>query len=97
VVAIARTVLFAALVAGMAATPARAASGSFQSSDPEINQIWAGSVKTAEQMLAPGGQEVDSLGRPCPTPANATVILDGVTRDRCPYIGDESEIGRAHV
>lgn len=84
--------LFAALVFGAWTPDAFADTGSFSSSDPELDQIWAASVKTADDMLAPGGQQVDALGRPCPTPAGTTVILDGVVRDRCPYIGDESVI-----
>ncbi|HEY5320565.1 MAG TPA: hypothetical protein VIJ76_06790 [Galbitalea sp.] len=44
-------------------------------------------------MIAPGGQGADALGRPCAT-TGAVVILDGLVRDRCPYIGDEAVIDR---
>jgi hypothetical protein len=73
-----------------AAAPASA--GTFRSSDPLLNVIWQKSVRTAADMLAPGGQTYDAVGHYCPEPAGQTVILDGVVRDRCSYIGDESVI-----
>src|SRR5262249_39021752 len=44
-------------------------------------------------MLAPGPLQVDSAGRPCAIDL-PVVLLDGVRRDRCPYIGDEAVIDR---
>jgi hypothetical protein len=85
-------VVFVALLMGVFTTQAFADTGSFSSSDPQLDQIWSAAVRTADDMLAPGGQQVDALGRPCPTSGGVTVILDGVVRDRCPYIGDESVI-----
>jgi hypothetical protein len=80
-----------AAVAALAAVPAVAAPpspvASFASSDPLLNRIWADSVRTARDMLAPGPLVTDSAGRPCPI-ALPTVILDGAVRDRCPYVGD---------
>ena len=85
--------LLAVLVAfGGVASPARA-DGSFTSSDPLLNQIWTDSVRTATDMIAPGPLQTDWLGRPCKIDLG-TVLIDGVVRDRCPYIGDESVIGR---
>jgi len=68
-------------------------SGSFASSDPLLNRIWAASVKTAQDMLVPGPLTVDASGRPCAI-AVQTAIIDGVVRDRCPYVGDEAVIDR---
>ena len=44
-------------------------------------------------MLSPGPLTVDSAGRPCAIDL-PVVILDGVVRDRCPYVGDEAVIDR---
>jgi hypothetical protein len=84
-----------AVIAVFAPTAARAASndGSFQSSDPMLNEIWAASVKTATDMLAPGPITLDAEGIPCVIDV-ATPIIDGIPRDGCPYIGDESVIDR---
>jgi hypothetical protein len=84
-----------AVVAFLVAAPAHAgaASGTFQSSDPLLNQIWAASVKTADDMLVPGPIKLDSEGIPCAISV-ATPIIDGIPRDGCPYIGDESVIDR---
>jgi hypothetical protein len=71
--------------------PAALAGGSFESSDLKLNKIWAQSVQTAQDMLAPGNLTTDWAGRPCAI-AVPVVILDGTYRDRCPYIGDESVI-----
>jgi hypothetical protein len=75
------------LLAALVLAPS-AAAGSFQSSDPLLNRIWAGSVRTATDMLAPGPLTLDSAGRPCAIDL-PEVIIDGAVRDRCPYIGDE--------
>jgi hypothetical protein len=83
-------VLFAVALA--AANGAFAATGSFSASEPDLDQIWANSVRTASDMLGPGGQQVDALGRPCQLLGGQTFIFDGVVRDRCPWIGDESVI-----
>ncbi len=68
------------------------ASGSFRSSDPLLNRIWSASVSTARQMVVPGPLRVDVSGRPCPI-ALRKVVIDGVRRDRCPYIGDLAVTG----
>ena len=80
------------LLAALVLAPS-AGAGSFQSSDPLVNRIWADSVQTATDMLAPGPLTVDSAGRPCPI-ALPEVIIDGAVRDRCPYVGDEWVTGR---
>lgn len=67
--------------------------GTFRSSDALLNRIWTVSVKTARDMVVPGPLSVDALGRPCAI-ALRTVIVDGVVRDRCPYIGDQAVIDR---
>ncbi len=82
----------AGIAAALALGGAALADGTFSSSDPLLNRIWQASVRTADDMLAPGGQTVDAKGRPCATPAGTAAILDGTVRDRCPYIGDESVI-----
>jgi hypothetical protein len=81
-----------AAVGAALALASPAGAGTFESNDAQLNAIWAASVKTATDMLAPGGQLLDVYDRPCPTPLGEQVILDGVARDRCPYIGDESVI-----
>jgi hypothetical protein len=83
-------ILFAA--AALACAPAALADGSFTSSDPLLNRIWAASVKTATDMLVPGPLTIDSRGYSCAID-EPIVILDGKTRDRCPYIGDEAVTG----
>ena len=76
----------------LSSSAAWADGGSFTSSDPLLNRIWAASVTTARDMLAPGPLAVDAAGDPCPADV-AVVILDGSKRDRCPYIGDEAVTG----
>jgi hypothetical protein len=68
------------------------AAGSFASSDPQLTKIWAASVKTATDMIAPGPLTTDAEGRACPISLN-TVLLDGTVRDRCPYVGDQAVTG----
>jgi len=80
-------------VALVVAPAANAAGGSFTSSDPVLNKIWSESVRTATDMLVAGPLTVDAEGRPCAI-ALPKVIIDGVVRDRCPYVGDESVIDR---
>jgi len=75
------------------AARAQTGTGSFVSSDPLLNRIWAGSVRTAQDMLVPGPLAVDASGRPCAIDV-PVAIIDGVVRDRCPYIGDEAVIDR---
>jgi hypothetical protein len=87
-----KTFIAVAMACAIFAPAANAESGSFTSSDPMLDAIWASGVKTATDMLAPGGQTYDAEGRYCPLPAGETVILDGTERDRCSYIGDESVI-----
>jgi len=77
---------------GVSVPAAAADSGSFTSSDPLLNQIWAASVTTATDMLAPGPLTVDASGDPCAIDL-PVVIVDGKVRDRCPYIGDEAVTG----
>ena len=81
------------VLAALIAPPAASAAGSFTSSDPLLNRIWAGSVQTAQDMIVPGPLTKDWLDRPCSIDLPA-VLIDGVVRDRCPYIGDESVIDR---
>jgi hypothetical protein len=81
-------------VALASALPAGAADhGRFVSSDPLLNRIWAASVRTATDMVAPGPLWGDALDRPCRMEVKV-VILDGVDRDRCPYIGDQAVVGK---
>src|SRR3954470_2775936 len=77
----------------LVAAPAARADGSFFSSDPLLNQVWAGSVQTAQDMLEPGPLREDWLGRDC-TIDVPVAVLDGTIRDRCPYVGDEAVINR---
>ena len=84
--------VLAVALASCAAGGARTATGSFASNDPLLNLIWADSVRTAADMLAPGPLTTDALDRPCAIDL-PTVILDGTVRDRCPYVGDEAVIG----
>lgn len=86
-----RIAISLALLAAGFASPAHA-SGSFVSSDPLLNEIWQQSVRTADDMLATGPQTTDALGRPCAISLSVPIIEDGLTRDRCPYVGDESVI-----
>lgn len=79
--------------AALAAAPtAAAADGSFAASDPLLGQIWAASVKTAGDMVAAGPLTTDAEGRPCAI-ALPMVLLDGLVRDRCPYVGDQAVSG----
>ena len=84
-----------AVVAALAAPASRGdgGSGTFSSSDPLLNAIWSGSVRTAQDMIAPGPLQTDWAGRPCAIDL-PVVLIDGLVRDRCPYIGDESVIDR---
>jgi hypothetical protein len=87
-------VVVVAVCAGLAlAGSSPAAVGSFTSSDPELNAIWAASVRTAEGMIVPGPIRVDWYERPCAIDLS-TVLIDGTVRDRCPYVGDEAVIDR---
>jgi hypothetical protein len=43
-------------------------------------------------MVVPGPLTRDALGRPCAIDL-PKVIIDGLQRDRCPYVGDEAVIG----
>jgi alpha-L-rhamnosidase-like protein len=70
-----------------------AAVGSFASSDPLLNEIWADSARTAADALVPGPLTKDALGRACAIDL-PVVIVDGTVRDRCPYVGDEAVVGR---
>ncbi len=81
------------LVALLWAPAAVAGSGSFVSSDATLNAVWTDSVRTATDMVVPGPLKKDALGRPCAIDL-PSVIIDGVVRDRCPYVGDEAVEGR---
>ena len=87
-----RLIVASAVLACVLAPPALA-DGSFRSSDPQLDAIWSSSIKTAQDMLAPGPVAADWIGRPCRIDL-PVVILDGVVRDRCPYVGDEAVINR---
>jgi len=80
------------LLPAACASAARPVVGSFATSDPLLSAIWADSAKTASDMVAPGPLTTDVEGRPCPIELKA-VLLDGVARDRCPYVGDQAVTG----
>jgi hypothetical protein len=82
----------AALVPAATAPAADISTGSFSASDPLLGRIWAASVKTATDMIAPGPLTTDAKGRACPI-SLGTVLLDGAVRDRCPYVGDQAVSG----
>jgi hypothetical protein len=81
----------AVLVAGLVlALPATAgASGSFSSSDPQLDAIWAASARTANDMVSPPVRLLPGCG----VPTGQMVILDGVVRDRCEFTGDLAATG----
>ncbi|HWB22437.1 MAG TPA: alpha-L-rhamnosidase C-terminal domain-containing protein [Gaiellaceae bacterium] len=81
------------LLVVVSAPDAFAADGSFVSSDATLNAVWQDSVKTATDMVVPGPLTKDAMGRPCAIDL-PKVIIDGVVRDRCPYVGDEAVEGR---
>jgi hypothetical protein len=81
------------LLALLSAPTAEAAGGSFVSSDATLNTVWTDSVRTATDMVVPGPLKTDAMGRPCAIDL-PKVIIDGVVRDRCPYVGDEAVEGR---
>jgi hypothetical protein len=89
---IAAIVVALVAVAASTATIGRAQGGSFLSSDPGLNQIWADSVKTADDAIAPGPLTVDARGRSCQIDL-PTVLVDGPDRDRCPYVIDQAVTG----
>jgi hypothetical protein len=88
-----RALLIACLLGLVNAAGAFAANGSFISSDATLNAVWTDSVRTATDMVVPGPLKTDAMGRPCQIDL-PTVIIDGVVRDRCPYVGDEAVEGR---
>jgi Bacterial alpha-L-rhamnosidase 6 hairpin glycosidase domain/Bacterial alpha-L-rhamnosidase C-terminal domain len=63
--------------------------GSFSSSDPLLDSIWAASVRTAEDSVS---KPVDLDSRDCVIDL-PLVLLDSPQRDRCPYIGDQAVDG----
>jgi hypothetical protein len=85
------SVLVASVAAATLAATARplASEGSFTSSDPELNAIWAASVRTAHDMVSPPA----NLLAGCGVPDSERVILDGVVRDRCEFAGDLAVTG----
>jgi hypothetical protein len=88
--------MLAAILAALAAPASACAAGTFAASDPLLTDVWRSSVATADAMVSP---PVRLDARDCNVPAGTPlVILDGVVRDRCPYIGDEAVTGMAlHV
>jgi hypothetical protein len=66
--------------------------GSFESSESTLNDAWKASARTAWLMVSP---PVNLDPRGCAVPGPEPVILDGVVRDRCPYVGDLAVIGKA--
>jgi hypothetical protein len=86
-----------ALAAALALTPVAVSAatpvvGSFAASDPLLGTIWIDSVKTATDMVVRGPLTNDAQGQPCAI-ALPAVLLDGVVRDRCPYVGDQAVTG----
>jgi hypothetical protein len=81
------------LAFGAASALADPGTGSFSTNDPLLDRIWTQSVRTATDMVVPGPLKVDVEDRPCAIDL-PSVLIDGVLRDRCPYIGDEAVIGR---
>jgi alpha-L-rhamnosidase-like protein len=84
-----RTLLLGLLALALAPSAVAAA---FESSEPTLNDAWQASAKTAWLMVSP---PVNLDPRGCAVPDSAPVILDGVVRDRCPYVGDLGVIGKA--
>jgi hypothetical protein len=70
--------------------PAALADGSFESSDSLVNLIWRSSVRTAQEMVS-APTNLDRRGCEIHIPS---ILLDGVARDRCPYIGDQAVTGK---
>jgi hypothetical protein len=70
--------------------PAARAEGSFESSDSLVDLIWRSSVRTAQEMVSPP-TNLDRRGCQIDIPL---ILLDGVARDRCPYIGDQAVTGK---
>ena len=83
-------VLVAAAAAALVPAGALAGRGTFSSSDPLLNVVWAGSAKTAGMMLSEPTNLNPGL---CTYPAGHTVILDGYVRDRCAWVGDLAVTG----
>jgi hypothetical protein len=80
----------AAALAVAVFAPVAVAEGSFSASDPLLEQIWASSVTTARKMVTlPVG-----IPEKCAVPPGRKVILDGVVRDRCVWIGDLAVTGK---
>jgi len=86
--------VLALLAAAAQSGGAAPAVGSFASSDPLLDRIWQVSIRTANDMLAPGPLMTDAGGNDCAIEL-AVVILDGTVRDRCPYVGDQWVVGAA--
>jgi hypothetical protein len=68
---------------------AASADASFESSDELVDLIWQRSVETARDMVS---APVNLDRRGCDIDLSA-ILLDGVVRDRCPYIGDQAVTG----
>ena len=80
------------MIACALASASAASAGAFESSEQTLNDAWTASAKTAWLMVSP---PVNLDRRGCAVPGPAPVILDGVVRDRCPYVGDLGVIGKA--
>ena len=67
------------------------AEGWFLSSDEELNRVWYGSAYTVQLSTGPFSASA-SDPRGCPVPDRLVIVTDGVKRDRCPWLGDQSVI-----
>jgi hypothetical protein len=76
-------------VAALVIVPNALAGGSFTSSDPQLDAIWAASVRTANDMVSAPVRLLPGCG----VPRGELVILDGVVRDRCEFTGDLAVTG----
>jgi hypothetical protein len=72
------------------AQPAFGGGGSFVSNDAGLNAVWAASVRTAHDVVGPPVHVRPGCGVP---KSVRRVILDGVVRDRCMYVGDLAVTG----
>jgi hypothetical protein len=86
-----RLLLVAAVAVTLPPGPALAGTGSFSTSDPLLDTLWAESARTADMMLAEPTNLAPGL---CSYPVGHTIILDGYVRDRCSWIGDLAVTGK---
>jgi hypothetical protein len=88
--AIIRAACACAAVAVLLPGQALAGGGTFASSDPALDQIWSASVATAADMVS-APVDLDPRGCQISLPK---IVLDGLVRDRCPYVGDLAVTGK---